>query len=318
MSAFRTVLPIEKANIDISYHDQILTMGSCFAENIAQYLQKGRFHVEINPFGILYNPIAMVQGLELLYNNDAFPEHQIIQQGELWHSFLHHGSFGQLKRSDLVELIQSRLTASRAFAARGNRLILTLGTATVFEYLPTGNIVANCHKIPNTQFHKRQLSIEECCLALASIFKKIKSQQPDIQIIVTISPIRHIRDGIVENQQSKAILLLAAVELSRQFDFVHYFPAYEIMMDDLRDYRFYAADMIHPNETAVDYIWNAFMSRFLDEKTKMIYADILALHQAASHRPLFPESESYQLFLRKHNEKETALKARFPFLKWER
>jgi hypothetical protein len=317
MSAFRTILPIEKAAIDMSYQDRILTMGSCFAENIAQYLQKGRFHVEINPFGILYNPIAMAQGLELLYNDAAFPENQIIQQGELWHSFLHHGSFGQLQRDDLLRLIQSRLTAHRAFSSHTNRLILTLGTATVYEYLPTGNIVANCHKIPNTQFNKRQLSITECVVAFTTIFEKIKSQQSDIQIIITVSPIRHLRDGILENQQSKAILLLAAAELSQKFEFVHYFPAYEIMMDDLRDYRFYAADMIHPNDTAIAYIWQAFMNHFFEEKTKAIYADVTAFNQSSAHRPLFPESESYQLFLRKQVAKEKEMKEKFPFLRWE-
>jgi GSCFA family len=314
MNTFRTLLTIPKASVELSHQDKILAIGSCFAENIAQYFQKGRFHIETNPFGILYNPVSIAQGLELLYNDAAFPAHQIVQQGELWHSFLHHGSFGQLQRETLLEMIQDKLTENRTFAQTVNRLILTLGTANVFEYLPTGEIVANCHKIPNTQFRKRRLSLEECVNTFVSLFEKIKIQQPDIQIIMTVSPIRHIRDGIVENQRSKATLLLAAEQLSAKFDFVHYFPAYEILMDDLRDYRFYQKDMIHPNETAIDYIWEAFSASFFREKTKTILTEVEALNKLLSHRSLFPESKEYQIFLQKQIEQTNKLKEKYHFL----
>ncbi len=314
-STFRTILSVTKANFDISHQNHIFTMGSCFAENIAQYLQKGRFHLEINPFGILYNPVSIAQGLELLYNESPIAAAELVQQGELWHSFLHHGSFAKLSKTALLEDLQTRLETHRAFAKKTNRIILTLGTANVFVYRDTGNIVANCHKIPNTAFDKRRLSVTECVAVFNSIFQKIKIQYPDTQIIVTVSPVRHIRDGIVENQRSKATLLLAAEQLAQQFSFVHYFPAYEILMDDLRDYRFYNEDMIHPNDTAIAYVWEAFGDSFFSESTKNILREVEALNRLLAHRPLFPETNEYQAFLRKQIEKSDALQAKYPFLK---
>lgn len=314
-STFRTILSVTKANFDISHQNHILTMGSCFAENIAQYLQKGRFYLEINPFGILYNPISIAQGLDLLWSNSAFPETELVQQGELWHSFLHHGSFAKLTKTALLEDLKTRLEAHRVFAKKTNRIILTLGTANVFVYRDTGKVVANCHKIPNTAFDKRRLSVAECVAAFDSIFQKIKTQYPDIQVIVTVSPVRHIRDGIVENQRSKATLLLAAEQLTQQFSFVHYFPAYEILMDDLRDYRFYNEDMIHPNDTAIAYVWEAFQDSFFSESTKNILREVEALNRLLAHRPLFPETNEYQAFLRKQVKKSDAIQAKYPFLK---
>jgi lysophospholipase L1-like esterase len=314
-STFRTILSVTKANFDISHQNHILTMGSCFAENIAQYLQKGRFHLEINPFGILYNPISIAKGLGLLYNDTLFPESELVQQGELWHSFLHHGSFAKLSKTELLTDLNMRLEQHRAVAQKTNRIILTLGTANVFVYRDTGNVVANCHKMPNTAFDKRRLSVAECVAAFEAVFQKIKTQHPDIQIIVTVSPVRHIRDGIIENQRSKATLLLTAEQLAQKFPFVEYFPAYEILMDDLRDYRFYNEDMIHPSDAAVAYVWEAFQNSFFSESTKNILSEVDALNRLLAHRPLFPETNEYQLFLRKQIEKSEALQAKYPFLK---
>jgi GSCFA family len=314
-STFRTILSVTKANFDISHQNHILTMGSCFAENIAQYLQKGRFHLEINPFGILYNPISIAQGLDFLYNDAPFPESELVQQGELWHSFLHHGSFAKLSKTELLADLNTRLEHHRAFAQKTNRIILTLGTANVFVYRDNGNVVANCHKIPNTAFDKRRLSVAECVAVFETVFQKMKTQYPDIQIIVTVSPVRHIRDGIVENQRSKATLLLAAEQLSQQFSFVHYFPAYEILMDDLRDYRFYNEDMIHPSDAAIAYVWEAFQDSFFSESCKNILSEVEALNRLLAHRPLFPETNEYQLFLRKQIEKSEVLQVKYPFLK---
>jgi hypothetical protein len=313
---FRTIINIPSASFDISPQDRILTIGSCFAENIAQYLQKGRFHVEINPFGILYNPISIAESLTLLWNEKTLSDENFIQQGELWHSFLHHGSFGKLNREDLILSIEKNLTQQRAFAKKTTRLLLTLGTANVFEYKKTQKIVANCHKIPNSEFNKKRLTVTECVDNLAFAIENSKAKNPNLEVILTVSPIRHIRDGIVENQRSKATLLLAAEMLEKQFSFVHYFPAYEIVMDDLRDYRFFNTDMIHPNDVAIDYVWKAFTNCFFNTETNHIYTMIEAYQRAEMHRPLFPESQEYQLFLQQQSAKKRVLEEKFPSLNW--
>ncbi len=314
---FRTVFTIPNKNFDISYQDNILTIGSCFAENIAKYLQKGRFHVEINPFGILYNPVSIADALTLLWNEETvLHEENFVQQGELWHSFLHHGSFGKLSQEEIITSIQENLNQQRAFAKKTTRLLLTLGTANVFEYRKTQKIVANCHKIPNNAFDKKRLTVTECVDNLAIAVENCGKLNPSLEIILTVSPIRHIRDGIVENQRSKATLLLAAEILEKQFPFVHYFPAYELIMDDLRDYRFFNADMIHPNDVAIDYVWKSFSHCFFNAATNNIYTAIEAHQRAEMHRPLFPESQEYQLFLQQQKIKKAAFKKQYPEAKW--
>lgn len=314
--SFRTVFSIPKADFDIAYQDQILAIGSCFAENIAKYLKKGRFHTEINPFGILYNPVSIAESLAFLWNDDILPESNIVQEGELWHSFLHHGSFSQLSLDTLKSNLEESLKIHRTFAKKTTRLLITLGTANVFIYKKSGKIVANCHKIPNTQFEKKRLTVQECVENLATVLQSIQQKNPTIEVILTVSPIRHIRDGFVENQRSKATLLLAAELLEQQFPFVHYFPAYELVMDDLRDYRFFNADMIHPNEQAIEYVWKAFAKKYFTSETSSIYEQIEQLNLAAAHRPLFPESSEYQLFLQKQITKKQALKQQYPNLNW--
>jgi hypothetical protein len=313
---FRTELTPDANSTQLSHHDKIVSIGSCFAENMAVYLQKGKFHVSNNPFGILYNPVSIATALEYLWNDTPIPAEQLIQQGDLWYSFLHHGSFNHSNKETLENNLNADLTEKRAFATNANRLIITLGTSNVFIYQPTHQIVANCHKIPNQLFRKDRLTVENCVVPLANIFEKIKYQSPLIEIILSISPIRHIRDGLVENQRSKATLLLAAEQLCLQFPFVHYFPAYELILDDLRDYRFFKADMIHPNEIAIEYVWEKFTDTFFATHTKQIYKEVVAWQQALNHRPLYPQSKGYELFVEKTKQQQKALVEKYPHLKW--
>lgn len=302
--------------ISIGYENNILSIGSCFAENMAAYLQKGKFHIETNPFGILYNPVSIAETLDYLWSEKKIDETKLVKQGELWHSFLHHGSFVHFDKTTLLNNLNDNLTEHRVFAKKTNRIILTLGTANVFIFRENNQIVANCHKIPNSFFEKRRLNIEECVIPFISIFEKMKRQNPDIEIMLSVSPIRHIRDGLIENQRSKATILLAVDQLCEMFSFVHYFPAYEIVMDDLRDYRFFKADMIHPNEVAIEYIWEKFSYSFFEEETKLIYKEINELQSALAHRPLFPESKEYQLFIDKTKQRQKALEEKYPHLNW--
>lgn len=302
--------------LTIGYEDNILSIGSCFAENMAAYLQKGKFQIETNPFGILYNPISIAEAIDYLWSEKPIDEAELVQQGELWHSFLHHGSFAHVDKIMLLEKLNADLNRKREHAQKTNRIILTLGTANVFVFKAKNQIVANCHKIPNSFFDKKRLTIEESANPLSIIFERIKTQNPNLEIILSVSPIRHIRDGLIENQRSKATILLAVEKLCAQFPFVHYFPAYEIVMDDLRDYRFFNADMIHPNEIAIEYIWNKFTTSFFSEKTSLIYKEINDLQIALAHRPLFPESKEYLSFINKTKQQERSLEEKYPHLNW--
>lgn len=314
---FRTTFDIPKATITVSHSDQIMTIGSCFADNIAQYMQKGRFHIEINPFGILYNPISIAGALELLIDHAPLPQESIVQQGELWHSFLFHGKYAALSEVDLIAALEKRIYFLRKQIKKTTRLVVTLGTANVYIYKATQKIVANCHKIPNSAFDKKRLNSNECVTALSSVFEKLKASIPNIEIVLTISPIRHIRDGMVENQISKSILCVSAAALCEEYDYVHYFPAYELMMDDLRDYRFYEADLIHPNEQAIAYIWNHFKATFFSESTQKVLDEVHKLWLLQQHRPLFPESMAYQRFMEQRKVLEAQLKTAYPFLYWD-
>ncbi|MFZ4543749.1 MAG: GSCFA domain-containing protein [Saprospiraceae bacterium] len=314
-NTFRTELKVPGAEIEISYQDQILMVGSCFAENIANYLQKGRFQVEVNPFGILYNPVSISDSIELLWKGEEFPEEHLVQQGELWHSFLHHGKFAQMERKKLLENIEIELKRGRTFVQQCSRLIITLGSATVYTYKASGKIVANCHKIPHSAFLKKRLGVDQCVETLSSIFKTIKQANPSIEIILTVSPVRHLRDGFTENQLSKATLLLSCAALQQVFPFVHYFPSYELIIDDLRDYRFFNTDMVHPNDIAIEYVWEHFNKTYFSENSMKIFAEVIALQSLKEHRPLFPDSGEYSRLKEMIAEKENLLLTKYPFLR---
>ena len=318
---FRTKLNPTKSNISIGYDDSILTIGSCFAENMGARLSALRFSTLTNPFGILYNPISISKNISKLLTAEIYTEKDIFQNGDLWHSWQHHGKFSSPKKGDILRGINDSLLEAQTFFQKANRLIITLGTANVFIEKKSGEVVANCHKVPSRNaetgldnFDKRRLSVEEIVENFTNILNKINAQKTDIQIIITVSPIRHIRDGLIENQLSKATLLLAVDEICRQFKNVHYFPAYELMMDDLRDYRFYEADMIHPTSQAIDYIWDFFKEVFFTDKTNCVINDVQKLNLMLQHRPLHPNTEGYQQFVNSVNNKMIELKSKYPYL----
>ena len=315
---FRTILLRKKSNIDINYHTNILAIGSCFAENIGSKLQNHRFSTTINPFGILFNPVSIAQGLLLLMSEDfEFGEKDIFQQDDLWHSWMHHGRFSHPQKSEILRGINKSFSTAQHFFKTTNQLIITLGTANVYVEKNTQSVVANCHKVPPQYFDKKCLSVNEIIENWTRVLNQINTQYVDKQIIMTVSPIRHIRDGIIENQHSKAVLLVAIHEICQQFPNVHYFPAYEIMMDDLRDYRFYEADMIHPTTQAIDYIWQFFMDTFFTNDTKNIVEEVKKMNALLQHRPLHPNTEGYQKFVQNVAMKLEILKAKYPYLNFD-
>jgi hypothetical protein len=346
MQQFRTTLQPTPSSFTITHQDHILAMGSCFAEHIAQRLQKHKFPTLLNPFGILYNPISIAHSLQWLLSEEHYPRQSLFEHQGLWHSFHHHGRFSAPTQEEAYHQISHHLKQGRQFLQKTNRLILTFGTAHVFEHLESARIVANCHKRPNNEFARKRLTVNQIVTALSPIFEKIQASQPQnpkpktpqppnsptpkpkttyspthslthsLSILLTVSPVRHIRDGLIENQRSKAVLLLAIDELCQQFPFVHYFPSYELLLDDLRDYRFYADDLIHPSTMAIDYIWDFFGKTFFPATTQQLNQKIQAINSAIQHRPFHPESEQHQAFLRKQREKLEQLVEQYPDLDW--
>lgn len=308
---FRTVFPPFRSNTSIAHTDRVLCLGSCFAEQMGGRLERLKFPSLVNPFGIVFNPISIATSLERLLSNQPFMETDLVENQGLWHSFDHHGRFSHPDQSTALEGINQAFTAAKAFLKSTNRLLVTLGTAHVFVLKKTGKVVANCHKIPAGDFERRRLKVEEIVAALSPIFEKLKAELPDLEVIATVSPVRHLRDGLVENQRSKATLLLSLDEIEKRLPYVHYFPAYELLLDDLRDYRFYAEDMSHPNQLATDYIWQYFEGAFFEEKTKLCCDRIERVLTALAHRPFHPQSVEHKNFI--HNQREVLQKLSVEF-----
>ena len=311
---FRTPLTIDKSVLDINYQSPILGLGSCFAENIGHRLQQYKFPSHLNPFGIVYNPISIQHSLHRLINGQYYTAEDLISNQGVFYSFDHHGQFSHTNPTAALDLINQSLQAGSDFLKTAKYLIITLGTANVFIQRSTGEVVANCHKLPTQEFEKKRLKPQQIQTALANSLTQVLSINPSIQVILTVSPIRHIRDGLIESQRSKASLLLAVEQLVEELPFVSYFPAYELMMDDLRDYRFYEKDMIHPNQIAIDYIWESFQHTYFSEKTLQILTQVKKVVQASQHRPFHPALPAHQTFLKNQLLHIERLKTSYPYL----
>jgi hypothetical protein len=318
MSSFRTVLQPHAATFCIRHTDKICCIGSCFTENIGKKLIENKFQTHINPFGIVYNPISIAKQLTMLCTeNFVFDEKNLIQQEGAWHSLEHHSSFSRLIKADIKANIDITWQKSKDFLQGANVLVLTLGSAFTYQYIQSGDIVANCHKLPNREFSKKMLGIADVTAALSPILQYLKQKNTGLRVILTISPVRHLSDGMVENQRSKSVLLLSVAELAAQLDFVTYFPAYELVMDDLRDYRFFEADMIHPNNTAIDYIWGFFETIFFEKPTLQLNEKIANIRKARAHRPFQVASEAHQRFVKKQLQTIEQLQKQYKMLDFE-
>ena len=318
MPTFRTIFPPFRSEISISHSDRLLCIGSCFAEQMGGRLERFKFPTLVNPFGIVFNPISIASSLESLLSGDLLQESDLFQNQGLWHSFGHHGSFSNPDISTALDAMNHSLLKARAFLENANRLVVTLGTANVFVLKKTGMTVANCHKVPTGEFDRRRVSVGDVVTALLPVFEKLKHELPSLEIITTVSPVRYLREGLMENQRSKATLVLALDEIVQQHSFVHYFPAYELLLDDLRDYRFYSDDLAHPNQLATDYIWQYFEHAYFEEKTQGICNRIERVLLAVAHRPFHPKSVGHQEFVKKQVDILEKLAAEFPDLDFEK
>ena len=286
---FRSTIQIPKAKQAITHHNGVLCMGSCFAANIAKKMQQAGF-TTCYPFGALYNPQSIAQGLQYLQKGTPLQEYELFYHNERWHHIDFHSDFSHTDKATALQQMNQAIAAGHQAWQNSQVLVLTLGTAWCYTWKETGKVAGNCHRLPADQFERSRLSLEQ----IVACLNDICLQAVDKQIIVTVSPIRHWKDGAHQNALSKALLLLACEQLEAQHSNVTYFPSYEIMMDELRDYRFYADDMMHPSDMAVQYIWQRFSETFFSPATQQACADWLKIEQMKSHKPFNTQSEAYR------------------------
>lgn len=284
---FRTEVKIPELGLQMNYTHALFFIGSCFADSIGTRFEKLKFNTLVNPFGVMYNPISVSLALDRIIRKRHINRNDLFFHNQLWHCSELHGSFSQPSPELVLKQANSAIDRAHQFLKETDFLLITWGTAWVYEDFSTGNTVANCHKLPESAFNRRRLSSEEIVEKWIQTIEQIKEFNPKIRIVFTVSPIRHLRDGAHQNQLSKSVLLLAANALCQHFrECSSYFPSYELVMDELRDYRFYAADMIHLNEVAIDFVYEKFTLSNLESQTLMLSKQIEKITRAATHRIL--------------------------------
>jgi hypothetical protein len=296
---FRTEIHIPPSPIRIDHRCRILTMGSCFSNTIGEKLQRNKFNVLINPFGIIFNPESIFQLLTTAATKDDIFDDLFIENQNLWYNYHLHSEINAESKEALKSIIDKNLDHSLDFIKSAEIITLTLGTAFVYKLKSNGKIVANCHKIPAANFTKELLTVTEIVKGFNRMYDSISFLNPKIRIILTVSPVRHIKDTIELNSVSKAILRTAChTIMSEGYQNVSYFPAYEIMIDDLRDYRYYKEDMLHPSVVAEEYIWDKFMETYMEEHSKSFIKEWANILKAIEHKPFHPNTEAHQKFLK--------------------
>lgn len=305
---FRTNIQLKPEHNQLDYDSKLLLIGSCFSENISKKLAYYKFQIKSNPFGILFNPIAIETFITNAINNTVYTEKNLFQLNERWHCFDAHSDLSSVDKNEILQNLNSAIQLTNKQIIESSHIVITLGTAWAYRFIETDTIVGNCHKVPQKKFLKALLSVEEVLASLENMCALIKDVNPTVTIIFTLSPVRHLKDGFVENSQSKAHLLSAIHQIvdsrNRQF----YFPSYEIMLDDLRDYRFYTIDMVHPNETAINYIWEQFKLVWIAEKSHQIMNEVETIQKGLAHKPFNASSMQHQIFLENLNQKMKLLK----------
>ena len=305
----QTEIKIQPMEQTIHYGDGLLFVGSCFADEVGGLCRGLGFNVMVNPFGVLYNPVSIANALHRLQNGKPFSHNEMIRTGEEFYcTFSHNTEFWNPSEEALLNQVNQALEAASTHFKQAKWVVVSLGTAWVYRYRETLEVVANCHKLPARLFDRFSLSVPATVTVLSDVVKK----HPDKQFIFTVSPLRHLKDGLHGNQLSKSALLLAVDQVCEQFGNAHYFPAYEILLDELRDYRFYKEDMVHPSEQAVQYIWERFAEYAIDPKEQPAMKAAAELKQMLHHRPLFPESEACKKFEQQKEQRAMELQKQFP------
>lgn len=308
---FRTKYKPGKEYHQIDYSSNVLLIGSCFSESIFEKLDYFKFNTAKNPLGIVYNPIAIEKLVLNAINAKEYTEQDIFYLNERYHCFDAHSELSSPEKHVLLNNLNERIQFAGKELARATHIVFTLGTSWVYRHIETDSIVANCHKVPQRKFLKELCSVDKIEDSLNAIIALVRSVNPEAGILFTVSPIRHLKDGFSENALSKAHLLTAINNIINRKERINYFPSYEIMLDDLRDYRFYTDDMLHPNKTAISYIWKSFKESWIHTDATPVMKKVAEIRRGLSHRPFNPESEQHQLFLKQLNNKINDLRAEF-------
>lgn len=316
---FRTSLSIPPAPFAIDYDARILLVGSCFANNIGDQLLYHKWNVAINPVGIVFHPRAIAQFFSRVCTGTPWAENDLFFHQGKWHCWEVHSQFSHRDKNKLLERLNKVVADWHQRLSTVTHCVITLGTAWGYRYKKTGQLVANCHKVPQVEFEKELILADEITLSLHQLIRQLRQVQPAIKILFTISPVRHLKDGFVENQVSKAQLITALYQLQQDYhgtDAIYYFPAYEIVHDELRDYRFYAEDMLHPNATAKAYIWKRFVASCISPSTQTVMEEVAKIQKSLLHRPFDEQSEPHQKFLAQLNRQIEMLQKKHPHLRF--
>lgn len=296
----------------ISYPDKILFVGSCFTEEIGKMMKESKFDVLQNPNGILYDPLSIASALDSYIENKKYNENDLFLLNELWHSWQHHSIFSGMNKENVLENINHSQSEAHQFLKNASWVIITLGTSYNYQLKESLQPVANCHKAPQDFFEKKLLSIEEITSRLSNVISNLQSYNSSLKIIFTVSPVRHIRDGVIENNRSKARLIEAVHSVKENYQNVFYFPAYELIIDVLRDYRFYKNDLVHPTETATAFVFEKFCDAFLNDDSLKLLKEIKSVVAAMNHKPFQTESTAHRKFQAAQLEKIKSIKNNFP------
>lgn len=313
---FQTTIPIQKSNFFIDYSSKLVSFGSCFAENMGNKFDYFKFSTITNPFGIIFNPISLEKIILRSIHKKYFTEKDIFFHNEAWHCFEVHSELSNPDKAEFLTTLNQLIDATNGHIEKATHCLITLGTSWVYKHIESDAIVANCHKAPQQLFVKELLSVADIEASLQRIVSEIQVVNPNCKFVFTISPVRHSKDGFEENNVSKSRLITALYQFLLNATSSNYFPSYEIMMDELRDYRFYAEDMLHPNQIAIDYIWMKFSQNFIDEIEFETMQHVSEIQKALSHRPFNPNSESHIKFQNNLKQKINAIVAKYPEMKF--
>jgi len=311
----QTTIPLRpQQHNQIDYDSSVLLLGSCFVENIGNKLDYFKFQNLQNPFGVLFQPLAIEKLITNTINKQKYTEDDIFFHNEQWHCYDAHSKLSHASKEGMLNDLNKRIKSTNQQINESTHIIVTLGTAWVYIHTETDSIVANCHKVPQKKFLKELLSVDEISESLQSIEELIRSVNKKASILFTVSPVRHLKDGFLENMQSKAHLIAAIHQIVEPRNNLHYFPSYEIMMDELRDYRFYTEDMLHPNQTAVNYIWEKFQNVWISNDVFQTMEDVDIVQKGIQHIPFNPNSEAHQKFLKNLEQKKMLLQKKHSYM----
>ena len=321
---FHFEFDIKKPAQLIRHPQKLLLMGSCFTENIGEKLRKHKFTILENPNGILFNPVSVSEAMTMYINNRQITGADIFQHNETWHSWKHHSRLSGITAEDCVHKINTATTSAHGYLKKTDHLFITLGSAwtyTLTEHAANaekGTVAANNHKAPANWFAKKLLTVEETLQVLDTMLQQLLLFNSRLQVIFTISPVRHLREGVIENNRSKAVLIQTVHQLTEKYDHLYYFPSYELVIDDLRDYRFYAEDLVHPNYQATQYVWEKFVDACMDEETKLLLKEIAEINLAYQHKAFNPLTIHHGIFLKNYYKKTNLLREKYPYLDFEK